>query len=283
MIETPLIIAFISAGISIVTLAMNQRSVVRNRETEARINRARHLSSVREPLAHAAFELQSRLYNLLRGGFHDAYLCDVEGDAERERRAWFSIQHTSYLFAQSLYWSDRLRREFETADLDSYPWSRALVRIDADLRSILRNDAQRFWQGHEPPFMVFEGEQRSIAEIMTIRDGSGTVCRGFNAFLEDDAVQQHKTIQYVARTITEWDRQAKGTYRKFEILQFRLLDLVRAADPEMRRFPANLLHAIAPEHEADYRSHLEAVETQGTPRPDIPVMRRYAAWPMKLR
>ncbi|MBL8186502.1 MAG: hypothetical protein JNK38_00765, partial [Acidobacteria bacterium] len=62
------------------------------------------LAKYREPLVLAAFELQSRCYNILRGqvlkNFH------ANGN-ERERE--YTIQNTCYVFAQYLAWTEIIR------------------------------------------------------------------------------------------------------------------------------------------------------------------------------
>lgn len=49
----------------------------------------------REPLGRAAYELQSRIFNIIKGGFLTAYL---EGGDDRTRS--YAINHTFFVIAQ---------------------------------------------------------------------------------------------------------------------------------------------------------------------------------------
>jgi hypothetical protein len=55
------------------------------------------LDSYREPLIAASYELQSRLYNILRLKFVEKYICDEEGSKRNS-----AIESTLYVFAQFL-------------------------------------------------------------------------------------------------------------------------------------------------------------------------------------
>jgi hypothetical protein len=65
----------------------------------------------REPLGRAAYELQSRIFNIVRGGFLTVYW---KGGDDRTRA--YAINHTLFVIAQYFAWTELIRREIQFID-----------------------------------------------------------------------------------------------------------------------------------------------------------------------
>src|SRR3954470_11845467 len=72
----------------------------------------RVMSRFREPLIRAAYDLQSRLYNIVTQGFLTVYW--VNG-TEEERD--YVVNNTLFLIAQFFGWNEIIRREVQFLDL----------------------------------------------------------------------------------------------------------------------------------------------------------------------
>src|ERR1700720_2969513 len=96
--------AVISAAAAIVAVALGRRAVLRDRRLAADELAGRY----RVPLLHAAFNLQSRLYNIGKQDFLHIFLNDGSpADADYAR------YNTTYLIGQFLCWAEILRREVQ--------------------------------------------------------------------------------------------------------------------------------------------------------------------------
>jgi hypothetical protein len=91
---------------------------------QRRIESEKTLSRYREPLARAAYDLQSRLYNILEQGLIAAYFDN--GD-ERERS--YVVDNTAFLIAQYLAWTEIIRRDIQYIDLGQDEETRKLARL----------------------------------------------------------------------------------------------------------------------------------------------------------
>lgn len=143
---------------------------------QRRIESEKALSRYREPLARAAYDLQSRLYNILEQGLVRVYFDN--GD-KRERS--YVVENTIFLVAQYFAWKEIIRRNIQYIDLGEDEQTRQLARLQDDIYALFQTD------GFDPILRVFAGEQRAIGERM-IREGvRGPECAGYAAFLDQIA------------------------------------------------------------------------------------------------
>ena len=78
----------------------------------------------REPVLRAAFNLQSRLYNIVRQDFLDDFLVgETSSPEERE----YAVSNTAYLIGQYLGWVEVIRRESQYMDPRSRSRNREIV------------------------------------------------------------------------------------------------------------------------------------------------------------
>ena len=187
------------------------------------------VASFQDPLAHSTYDLQSRLFNILRQGFLEAYL--VGGD---EREKSYAIDNTTFLISQYFGWSEIIRREIQFLDQSEAEKTRQLYE--------LLNKVKRLWatDRYSPGFRVFAGEQRAIGERMIQANLRGVDCLGYADFLEaveDNRIPLASDIDSDVEQLAENSLFAK---RRLTEVQHALVDLVYFCDPEHVRFPKDL-------------------------------------------
>ena len=115
------------------------------------------------PLLQSAFDLQSRLYNIVRGQFLQTYM-GVDGDSELRR---YAEDSTLWLLSQYLGWVEILRREIQFLDFGKRKKNRALQEALGNVTRELATDRRT------RTFAVFRTTQRAIGELM-ITETEGT-------------------------------------------------------------------------------------------------------------
>ena len=259
----PAAVALISARISYRSARMSQR-LASEREERTRAQLAEDfMRKYRDPLLRSAFDLQSRLYNILRNDFLGKYY--VRGTpAEHE----YACYNTLHVLAEYFGWSEILRREIQFLDLRDQHRNRELsARLDAIDETFLS-------EAMDPTFRVFRGEQRAIGEIVMTRLAptappaaqvsvssmpSGALPAGTTPIASLSATARpvgRETIGYATfvanltsdETFARWFNKLKadvdllarepGRHSERLIqLQHGLVDLIDFLDPEATRFP----------------------------------------------
>ena len=193
---------------------------------ERQHEREKLVSRYREPLARAAYDLQSRLYNILEQKFIYVYYA---GGKERERL--YAVDNTVFLVAQYFAWTEIIRREIQYLDLGADTQNRELTRLQDELYSIWLTD--RFGQ----LYRIFTGEQRAIGERM-IREGPrGPDCLGYASFLEQIAKANDPLIEALRADTRALASDLPGARPRLIALQNALIDLLAFLDPQYIRFP----------------------------------------------
>jgi hypothetical protein len=75
-------------------------------ERVAQQDREEVVSRFKDPLAHAAYDLQSRTFNILKQAFLNRYYAN---GAAREKE--YAVENTVFLLAQFLGWTEIIRQE----------------------------------------------------------------------------------------------------------------------------------------------------------------------------
>jgi hypothetical protein len=107
--DTGIIVAIIALIASVLSATIALFDDVLLRTWTAKREMKSVLARYPEVLAEAAYELQSRLWNILEHGFLQRYLLRGE-DTERE----YAVQHTIYVLAQYLAWVKLFARRFSS-------------------------------------------------------------------------------------------------------------------------------------------------------------------------
>ena len=193
----------------------------------------------REPLLQAAFNLQTRLYNIARLEFLQRF----RAPGSRAEDLSYSIDNTLYLLGQYFCWVEILRRESQFLD----PRSSERERAVADQLERVRN-AFASSETPDPHLRIFRGQQRAIGEVLLDPipppGSSGSPrwdCLGYAAFVE----------RLGTARLTRWLRPVRedleaiaqlptaGRDRIVEV-QHELLTLVDMLDPSAHRTSGRL-------------------------------------------
>lgn len=190
-----------------------------------------------EPLLAAAFELQSRLYNILRLRFVTRYL-GSEDPAERE----YARHSTLWLLGTYLGWVELLRRDLEHLNLGDEERSRALQGRLFAIRHALRRDDL------PGPIRIFHAHQRALGEVMIDADeqGLGRRCLGYAAFCQRLA-EDERFADWFAPVVADVEALAaepRPDQARLEILQGELVALLDLLDPDFLRYPASEREAL---------------------------------------
>lgn len=175
------------------------------------------LKRYREPLAAAAFDLQSRLYNILRQGFLERFGAGSLSDE--------AMWTTLFRMAQYFGWTEILRRDIQFL---SFPEDASTRRV-AELQSEI---ARRFLDdepGHA--LMIWSDEQRGLGERMIDDKGA---CLGYAAFRE------HEEDFGVWRRRVEEGMQDPASRERLREVQHLLCDLVESLDERRVRYTRDL-------------------------------------------
>ena len=218
----------------------------RRHDKEAHISEL--LSRYRDPLLGAAFDLQSRLYNIVRLDFLEDYF----GNPDPAARA-YARDSTLWLIGQYLGWTEILRREVQFLDLGEVSANRRLQeRLHKITRAFADDD-----EAPETVLRLFRGEQRAIGELM-IRppDASGHVtCLGYADFTT--RCRTEPLLPWFTRLDADLTQIADMPYDcpRLVHLQRALVDLVDLMDPDRVRYP-----------DADVRGRLPLADGAKAPR-----------------
>ena len=200
-----------------------------------------HMSRYRDSLLWAAFDLQSRVYNMLLGydladagprrGFFRFFLDGPEEMAQYARNS------TAFVFAEYLGWAEIIRRDIRFLDLGKHRANQQLILLLSNINETLNTSG---WWG--ATFRIFRTQQRAIGELMIEPAGEpgSRSCIGFLEFCrklsEDKSFRgwMSELVDGVDRA----DRDPDETWGRLLSLQHELIDLIDFLDPDGTRFPA---------------------------------------------
>ena len=195
-------------------------------ERLARQDAEKIISKFRDPLLHAAYDLQSRIFNILKRSFLSAYY--LNGTTSEQE---YAVENTVFLVAQFLGWTELVRQEIQFLDLGSDDKTRKLRSLQDGMYTQFQTD--QFGKG----FRLFAGEQRAIGELMIHRTGESPRCIGFAAFLKN----RDPNVDYWLDPLREDVKKTATSVRPYEkrltSIQHSLIDLLEFLDPKQVYFP----------------------------------------------
>jgi hypothetical protein len=236
-VSTELAVALISAVVSGTCasvalfgqfrLARLQAEVADRRERMLRDEEAqRFMARYRDPLSRAAFDLQSRIYNLMCLDILDRF--HVHG-TPRERS--YVVQSTLFVFAEYLGWTEIIRREIQFLDLGDVDDGRRLTELQLQVsESLLRSDLPS-------PFRLFRGEQRAIGELMIVAESGPLRCLGPAAFAEQSEPEFWRWFETLDADINRMAGCRDRYTPRLIAVQHALVDLIQFLDVDGNRFP----------------------------------------------
>ena len=192
------------------------------------------MSRYREPLLRAAFDLQSRLYNIVKQDFLRVYL--RQGNAAEQE---YACRNTVFVLAEYLGWVEILRRGVQFLDLGEVERNRRLAdRLEA-ITTVLLAD----WPYPDATFRVFRGEQRAVGELMVDAampgESSSSQCIGYAAFVAK-LEQEPSFARWFANLeadVRQLAADPSPSYARLVALQHALMDLIDFLDDPPTRFP----------------------------------------------
>jgi len=210
-----------------VGLALRQTREARRQSLLAReLNAEDLLTRYREPLAAAAFDLQSRCWNIVKNNFF--------GKFDRKHDRFPEAQMTTlFRFAQYFGWAEILRREIQFL---SFPEE----QDTKDVAKLLSAVAARLALSEpDETLMIWVDEQRAIGERMIVEGQTGLRCMGYAAFCDAYAECFRGLFK---RVIDDLDTPPAKT--RLREVQNLLCELVGQLDKKGLRYaPEQLGHA----------------------------------------
>jgi hypothetical protein len=182
------------------------------------------LKRYREPLAAAAFDLQSRLYNILRMEFFEKF-----GGGERSDEA---LASTLFRLAQYFGWSEILRRDIQFL---SFPEDEDTKNV-ADLQSEIADRFLTDDYGHA--LMFWKDEQRALGELMIVEEHGTVLCMGYARFRNDRDGAFGPWLTRLRREFPE-----TGAQERLREVQHLLCKLVETLDSRKLRYRQDLSRA----------------------------------------
>jgi hypothetical protein len=237
----PVLTVLISTFGALVSVAISRRA--------ARIERlfaADELATrFREPLLHAAFNLETRIYNMVELDFFGRFLGTDNTESEKE----YAVLYTMYVFGQYFCWDEILRREAQFIDPRNDQRNRAVVTGLEVVRDTFADSIGI----QERCFRIFRGEQRAIGEVMLTRAEAPKPgaprwdCKGYASFVQslDDDEQMARWFRSLREDIGEISSDVAKHDGRLRLLQRRLMDIIDILDPDARRVPAQLRKRVA--------------------------------------
>ena len=244
--ETALVVALVAGAVALVSAVGNIWSSVRNTERnnqnarriealrvehETRKNadaKRREVSKYSEPLARAAYDLQSRIFNILEQHFAEAYF--ING-IDREKT--YVIENTTFVISQFLCWTEQIRRDIQFIDLDESAKSLELFRLQDSSYNLWGTDL------YPPLFRLFAGEQRAIGEALIQTGPAGSECIGYGKFLQSFPAGSNALIDQVRGDVRSLATGLPQARDRLTLLQHALVDLLDLLDPQHIRFPSD--------------------------------------------
>jgi hypothetical protein len=183
---------------------------------QAKLERAEKAEEIlkryREPLAGAAFDLQSRLYNILCKEFFETY--------DGGERAEEALRSTLFRLAQYFGWSEILRRDIQFLSFPGDQVTKEVFDLQSDIADRFLTDRL----GHG--LMIWSDEQRALGELMIVEGHDRALCMGYASFCEDREGAFAPWLERLRRELPD-----TGSRDRMRELQHLLRKLVLTLDP----------------------------------------------------
>lgn len=175
------------------------------------------LSEFHQPLLRAAFDFQSRLFNIVEGQFLRFYF-------HKPDFKQYTVANTCYVIGEYLGWVELLHRSGQLRISSS----------SSKLEQLIYNISRAFIIDSPPsPLMLFKGEQRAIGEIMLnpMKDEKGII--GYATFVKQ--LNDPNFAKWFTRLEKDIEQLATEKFYLVErliSLQNSLIDLINYLDPD---------------------------------------------------
>jgi hypothetical protein len=198
-------------------------------EREALFDRSLHaadvLATYREPLAAAAYDLQSRIYNILCMDFFRKWGTAAE-------HAEDAVTSTLFRLAQYFGWTEILRRKIQFLSFPEDEETRRVAGLQSDIARCFLTDSYGL------ALMIWSDEQRAIGEQMIVEEHGDVLCMGYSRFRERCA-----DTFLVHRERLRKEIHDPRVNERLRDVQHLLCDLVETLDRRRVRYTENLERA----------------------------------------
>jgi hypothetical protein len=183
------------------------------------------LSKYREPLVQAAFDLQSRMYNIIENGLINYAF--TQGDRGEQE---YVIENTLYVFGQYFGWTEVIRLDIQFLNLGEVESTRKLAQLQENISELFLTHV------HGVEFRTYRGEQRAIGERMMTRIGENYSVIGYASFVEMNSHEFQRWFNQLRKDLDLLVKNPKTYPKRLFLLQHALLDLIDFLDPHYMRF-----------------------------------------------
>ncbi|MET8152432.1 hypothetical protein ACIBSW_18705 [Actinoplanes sp. NPDC049668] len=254
-----LLVAFVAAGLSLTSAAFVEVSrrrsaremanlqleqsrfnaeladtLLRKREADNKTAEARRLvARYRDPLLISSFDLQSRIFNVMRpdgfrGGRHPDYY----------------RSNTLFVIAEFFGWLEIIRRDLQFLDLGAAEDTRQLLKRIEGVRDAFASTSK--W--HDD-FYIYRGEQRAIGELMAMDPGATgpatrAECMGYASFVAK--LEEPGFARWFDRTGKAIGALPGQRPERLVYVQNALVDLIDFLDPGSERL-TNRRNRLSPD------------------------------------
>ncbi|MGI5408107.1 hypothetical protein ACQEV9_15055 [Streptomyces chartreusis] len=225
-------ITWISAAVALTSAATTVLLGYWQQRRIASAERLNHMDQYGAALAWAAFDLQSRLFNILSGRYLTLFLVQgTEEDAELARRS------SVFVIAEYLGWVEILRRDVQFLDLGSSGPNRQVMTQLSQIAETFNRSSAR----HDE-LRLFRIQQRAIGSVMIHPDGEPgrQRCLDYVEFCERLDTDPRFTAWF-AELLADVDTiatdMAPTAEQRLQSLQRQLVELINLLDPDAIRFP----------------------------------------------
>lgn len=237
-----LLSAYFARSNSKLQAQLNDKLEERREQATSQSRLEQLLSRYRDPLLLAAYDLQSRLYNIVVRDFVDLL---QKGDQDEQT---YAVDSTLFVIAQYFGWVEALRRGVQYLDLGDVEDSREFVRRLEEVRHTF--STRHVIEG--APFRIYRTEQRAIGELMLkgrLDRRSGSMLwhtRGYASFCvrfkrDPTFASWFTRLECDVRALTITKETARV---RIVELQHDLIDLIDFLDNPPLRVPSELRSKI---------------------------------------
>jgi hypothetical protein len=182
------------------------------------------LARYREPLAAAAFDLQSRCYNILKLGFLEKFGAGHERFGEAQTT-------TLFRFAQYFGWTEILRRDIQFLNFPEADDTRRVARLQGSI-------TRRLASSEADTLMIWADEQRAIGERMIVCEHGTVMCMGYARFCDE---YDDRFVPLCKRLVDDLVNPSAAP--RLRDVQHQLCELVELLDARRMRYVEDLERA----------------------------------------
>ena len=184
-----------------------------------------------EPLINAAYELQSRIYNIKCNNFTHYLMNGTERDKE------YFIYSTAYIFIQYFAYSELFLSNIKNTFFFQDEKINKITLIQDDITRLFSSDNHTL----EKEFRIFSVEKRSLGFYLIIER---KYILQYNDFIEKFKSSPIDLVNYLIDDVQSLQYFDRAPLVRLTRIQHKLVELINSVDPKCRRFPEGIRRKI---------------------------------------